>query len=177
FTRGGWDIYSIRDVPKFLAAPPVLASPSIPAEAPRFAQAGQAEGSDETSDPPPAAIDRPVCAPFLTGQPDAMRQTVRPDTVGTAALRASGADTSRAAAQDTTLALYVRQVYREPLVDSTTFRHAPYRPKFSRDYVSGGAFFASNIGFAGSTVMSFSDVLGNHNILVALNLFGDIGNS
>src|SRR6185503_16657524 len=26
FTRGGWDIYSIRDVPKFLAATPVLAS-------------------------------------------------------------------------------------------------------------------------------------------------------
>ncbi|HXF59373.1 MAG TPA: hypothetical protein VN539_06090, partial [Candidatus Saccharimonadales bacterium] len=176
FTRGGWDIYSIRDVPKFLAAPPVLASPSIPAEAPRFAQAGLAEGTDATPDPPPAAIDRPVSAPFTTGPPNAILGA-RPDTVGTAALRASGADTSRAAAQDTTLALYVRQAYREPLVDSTTFRHAPYRPKFSRDYVSGGAFFASNIGFAGSTVMSFSDVLGNHNILVALNLFGDISNS
>src|SRR6267154_5819586 len=43
FTRGGWDIYSIRDVPKFLASPPVLASPSIPVDAPQLAQAGVAE--------------------------------------------------------------------------------------------------------------------------------------
>ena len=168
FTRGGWDIYSVRDVPKFLAAPPVLASPSIPAEAPLLAQAG-------ISDPDRSA-DPPLAAPLRTGE--AVRVATRPDS---AAAGGGGPDSTRlattAVATDTTLALYVRQVYREPLVDSTTFRHAPYRPKFSRDYVSGGAFFASNIGFAGSTVMSFSDVLGNHNILVAMNLFGDIGNS
>jgi hypothetical protein len=177
FTRGGWDIYSIRDVPKFLAAPPILASASIPAEAPLLAQAG-------VSDPAPAAVDPPAAPPVarpgvvaaapagVTLITDARVRSAPDSTVAFA-----GRDSVRAVAVDTTLALYVRQVYREPLVDSTTFRHAPYRPKFSRDYVSGGAFFASNIGFAGSTVMSFSDVLGNHNILVALNLFGDISNS
>ena len=167
FTRGGWDIYSIRDVPKFLSSPPVLASPSIPAEAPLLAQAGVADPDPVAPEPAPARV------PFTTGGAS-VRVAAAPDSVGPAA---AVTDSARAAAVDTTLALYVRQVYREPLVDSTTFRHAPYHPKFSRDYVSGGAFFASNIGFAGSTVMSFSDVLGNHNILVAANLFGDIGNS
>ncbi len=178
FTRGGWDIYSIRDVPKFLATPPVVASPSIPvSEGPLLAQIGVSEG---VSDPDRAAHDPPAEGPEPRS---AERDTLTAGRAniagpaGPAAVAVAGADTSRAAVLDTTLALYVRQVYREPLVDSTTFRHAPYKPKFSRDYVSGGAFFASNIGFAGSTVMSFSDVLGNHNILVALSLFGDLSNS
>jgi Tol biopolymer transport system component len=177
FTRGGWDIYSIRDVPKFLAAPPILASASIPAEAPLLAQAGVSDPAPVAVDPPAApTITRPgllAAAPAGVTLITDARVRSAPDSTATA----TGRDSVRAVAVDTTLALYVRQVYREPLVDSTTFRHAPYRPRFSRDYVSGGAFFASNIGFAGSTVMSFSDVLGNHNILVALNLFGDISNS
>jgi len=179
FTRGGWDIYSIRDVPKFLTSPPVLASPSIPAEAPLLAQAGVTEEVSDVSralDPPAAPMGPPVTAAHDSASASAL--VTRPHAAGGPdSTRAAWTDSARVAAPDTTLALYVRQVYREPLVDSTTFRHAPYRPKFSRDYVSGGAFFASNIGFAGSSVMSFSDVLGNHNILVSLNLFGDIGNS
>ncbi len=168
FTRGGWDLYSIRDVPKFLASPQIVASPAIPAaEAPLLAQAGASEGvsdSDPVVPDPPATSLAGSSAPRVAMSSDSTRWVASPDTV-------------HAASADTTLALYVRQVYREPLVDSTTFRHAPYRPRFSRDYVSGGAFFASNIGFAGSSVMSFSDVLGNHNVLVALNLFGDLANS
>jgi WD40 repeat protein len=181
FTRGGWDIYSIRDVPKFLASPPVLASPSIPAEAPLLAQAGVTE---EVSDAERAPLDPPAAAMGPVSPASyAARDSVATSalTIGSRGLASDSmrawSDSARVAAPDTTLALYVRQVYREPLVDSTTFRHAPYRPRFSRDYVSGGAFFASNIGFAGSSVMSFSDVLGNHNILVSLNLFGDIANS
>ena len=172
FTRGGWDIYSIRDVPKFLASPPVVASSSIPGEPEQLlAQVGATEsGSDPdrtTSDPPARPEPQNAGRDSLVAGGSAI-------AVGAVA---AGSDTSRAAPVDTTLALYVRQAYMEPLVDSTTFRHAPYKPKFSRDYVSGGAFFSSNIGFAGSTVMSFSDVLGNHNVLVALNLFGDLANS
>ncbi|TMQ49378.1 MAG: hypothetical protein E6K71_04745 [Candidatus Eisenbacteria bacterium] len=178
FTRGGWDIYSIRDVPKFLAAPPTVASAAVPEEVTLLAQAGATEGvSDpDRSAPEPA---EPPSTPRAEHGSDSLTVSSQESaaTTGTVAPGAARSDSSTASVTDTTLALYVRQVYREPLVDSTTFRHAPYRPKFSRDYVSGGAFFASNIGFAGSTVMSFSDVLGNHNILVALNLFGDFANS
>jgi Tol biopolymer transport system component len=168
FTRGGWDIYSVRDVPKFLTSPPVLASPATapPAEPPLLAQSGLTEGVPDPGRSAPDPVP-PVAASRSAASPDSLVSGARVPVV---------ADSGRAAV-DTTLALYVRQVYREPLVDSTTFRHAPYKPRFSRDYVSGGAFFASNIGFAGSTVMSFSDVLGNHNVLVALNLFGDLANS
>ncbi|MGE5178533.1 MAG: hypothetical protein ACM3PF_05495, partial [Bacteroidota bacterium] len=90
---------------------------------------------------------------------------------------APAADTSKTAVVDTTLSLYVQQVYREPLTDSTTFLRLPYKARFSRDYISGGALFASNVGFAGSSVISFSDVLGNHNILAVLNLYGDLTQS
>lgn len=166
FTRGGWDIFSVRDVPKFLSSPPVIAGPGsepLGAMGPLFAQAGAPE---VVLDPLRDGIDPASGVEDSTGSGQA----------GASPDRAAVADTGRAVV-DTTLALYVRQAYREPLVDSTTFRHAPYKAKFSRDYVSGGAVFASNIGFAGSTVISFSDVLGNHNILAALNLFGDLANS
>jgi len=168
FTRGGWDIYSVRDVPKFLVSPPVVANANEGSgslgEGALLAQAGTSEG---TSDPIKVGPDAPPAAPPL------QRTPATGDSVAVGAAR----DSTRGAVLDTTLALYVRQAYREPLVDSTTFRHAPYRPRFSRDYVNAGAFFASNIGFAGSSIMSFSDVLGNHNILAVLNLFGDLANS
>ncbi len=90
---------------------------------------------------------------------------------------APGVVSSETAAPDSTLSDYVHEVYSEPLADSTTFQHLPYRASFSRDYFSGGAVVASNVGFAGSSVISFSDLLGNHNILAILNLYGNISDS
>ena len=176
FTRGGWDIFSVRDVPKLLATPTPSSVVSLgTGMESASASLAQIEGTEtavdgvrSTSDPVRGGAALPMPEPDPAGR----------DSSGTAqsATPIAVAD-SAAAARDTTLALYVRQTYREALVDSTTFRHASYKPKFSRDYVSGGALFASNVGFAGSTVISFSDVLGNHNILAALNLFGDLANS
>ncbi|MBI4364875.1 MAG: PD40 domain-containing protein [Candidatus Latescibacteria bacterium] len=180
FTRGGWDIYSVRDVPKFLSTPPVIASPSVPENwtegAPLLAQAGAQEGA--AGGEWGRGLPRPEASAPPAGDP-AAEDSVRSAAGGVEAEGGAGkaATGSARAAVDTTLALYVRQVYREPLVDSTTFRTVPYKARFSRDYVTGGAFFASNVGFAGSTIMSFSDVLGNHNIIAALNLFGDLSNS
>ena len=90
---------------------------------------------------------------------------------------APGVVSSETAPPDSTLSDYVHEVYSEPLADSTTFQHLPYRASFSRDYFSGGAVVASNVGFAGSSVISFSDLLGNHNILAILNLYGNISDS
>jgi len=166
FTRGGWDIYSVRDPRKFIESPPAftLAEQGPPGRVGSLAPLGTsveaAAGATETAD--------------AVGPPD----SVDPD--GGPALSASPPDTSTArgpAVVDTTLALYVQQVYREPLADSTSFVRLPYKAKFSRDYISGGALFASNVGFAGSSAISFSDVLGNHNILAVLNLFGNLSDS
>ncbi|HYJ32308.1 MAG TPA: hypothetical protein VE326_03745 [Candidatus Binatia bacterium] len=191
FTRGGWDIYSVRDVRKFLApATGVLAERSMPlaplAPLGRVeAAAGVTEASSSDPDgdrdpavPPPAPADSAAARmaasrpPSLPGPAPSLHDTVTAGGIQPAvALR----DTSAVA--DTTLAMYVQQVYREPLTDSTTFLRLPYKARFSRDYISGGALFASNVGFAGSSVISFSDVLGNHNVLAVLNLYGDLTQS
>lgn len=195
FTRGGWDIYSVRDVRKFLAAPPVLASsertmPLGPLGTRVEAAAGRTEGlngSDPDGDspaPPTSGIaeSRVLPPPGVLAPSDTLR-FVPPPASGTGVapypLRPETASTLRdtSAVLDTTLAMYVQQVYREPLTDSTTFLRLPYKAKFSRDYISGGALFASNVGFAGSSVISFSDVLGNHNVLAVLNLYGDLTQS
>lgn len=67
--------------------------------------------------------------------------------------------------------------YASLLPDTTGFTLKQYKLKFTPDYVSGGAAFASNIGFAGLTQIGFSDVLGNHNVQVAANFYRSIKDS
>ena len=159
FSRGGWDIFSVRDPRRFIESSPAMLAErgsagrvgSLgPLGTSVEAAAGTSEGLNGGTDPDGGS-----------------HSTAPPD---------SGAARSSTVV-DTTLALYVQQVYREPLADSTSFVRLPYKAKFSRDYISGGALFASNVGFAGSSAVSFSDVLGNHNILAVLNLFGNLSDS
>ncbi len=71
--------------------------------------------------------------------------------------------------------------YEEKLIsflpDTSSFEMKEYGLSFTPDYLVGGAAFASNIGFAGQTQMAFSDILGNHNIQIAANLFRSIQDS
>ncbi len=149
FTRGGWDVYSVREARRLYEGtkPPATS-----------AEAGGAEARAAATDAEPQLGDRSSAL----------------DPVAPLRFRAMA---DSAAPMDTTLAMVIDEVYRAPLVDSTTFVHLPYRARFSRDYITGGALYSSNVGFAGQTVMSFSDVLGNHNILAVLGLYGDIANS
>jgi len=133
---------------------------------------GQSQGGEVP--PAPSETSHESQGFSETHPPAAPADTTRRET--TLAPGAARPDSAHAEV-DTTLADYVRIVYSEPLADSTTFQHLPYRPSFSRDYFAGGAVVASNVGFAGSSVLSFSDLLGNHNILAVLNLYGNIGDS
>ncbi len=165
FSRGGWDVYSVREPNKFLTSPPTVeATPGIAgtslaplgtseAAAGAMESGGRMGPSPGPSAPGPAASDSSLLTMSLTGGADSL------------------------AVVDTTLSDVVQAVYREPLADSTTFQHLPYRASFSRDYFVGGAVVASNVGFAGSSVISFSDLLGNHNILAVLNLYGNLSES
>ncbi|HHS50436.1 MAG TPA: hypothetical protein ENN07_04905 [candidate division Zixibacteria bacterium] len=54
---------------------------------------------------------------------------------------------------------------------------SPYRPKFSFDLVSGAVGYDTYYGFMGQTYISFSDILGNHRITVAFDMFDDIENT
>jgi WD40 repeat protein len=172
FTRGGWDIFSVRDPRRFMESPSTMLAERAPSG--RIGSLGPLGTSVEAAAGASEAAGTPEGA---AGVAEAATGTV--DADGGPALSAAPPDsgTARSAVVDTTLALYVQQVYREPLADSTSFVRLPYKAKFSRDYISGGALFASNVGFAGSSAVSFSDVLGNHNILAVLNLFGNLSDS
>ncbi len=167
FNRGGWDVYAVRDPEKFIQSPPVLdtarsiaTTPLAPLGTRLEAAIGEMEGMPEPMTPLSADTSQAAL-------PDSARVSAAPGSPAAAA----------PAVTDSTLSDYVQQVYSEPLADSTTFQQIPYRPSFSRDYFSGGAVVASNVGFAGSSVISFSDLLGNHNILAILNLYGNLGES
>ena len=166
FTRGGWDIFSVRDPRRFMESPPAM-----------LAAADAPTGKVESLAPLGTSVE---AAAGATEGAASANEAANSDSGGGSALSAGRTDPDgepAPAVVDTTLALYVQQVYREPLADSTSFVRLPYKAKFSRDYISGGALFASNVGFAGSSAISFSDVLGNHNILAVLNLFGNLSDS
>jgi len=171
FTRGGWDVYSVRDPQKFLERPSTVETTSGGAST-SLAPLGTRVEASLATDAPSA----PETARAMT--PPGPRNPGATDSAAGAGPGLGVTGLSAASApQDTTLTDYIQEVYREPLADSTTFQHLPYRASFSRDYFAGGAVVASNVGFAGSSVISFSDLLGNHNILAVLNLYGNLSDS
>ncbi len=61
--------------------------------------------------------------------------------------------------------------------DSGDYRIRKYKVKFTPDLVYGTAGFNTFIGFQGTTMFAFSDILGNHRLLFGTNLFFDLKNS
>jgi Tol biopolymer transport system component len=53
----------------------------------------------------------------------------------------------------------------------------PYKLNFSPDIIYGNAGYSTFYGVQGSTVMAFSDMLGNHRIILLTNLLVDLKNS
>jgi len=69
-------------------------------------------------------------------------------------------------------------------LDSTQYKDAsgryktfPYKIKFSPDLITGGAGYSQFWGLEGSTMIMFSDILGNHQIGLYTDLFYNIQNS
>ncbi len=52
-----------------------------------------------------------------------------------------------------------------------------YTPKFTVDYFSLGASYYSSIGVSGLCEIGLSDILGNHHVEIAFDLYGDLLNS
>ena len=55
-----------------------------------------------------------------------------------------------------------------------TFTKKKYSPDFGLDFIGGNAGYATNVGLVGSSLLSFSDILNNHKILVGANVFGSL---
>lgn len=174
FSRGGWDIFSISDPVRLMQEPYVH-----PTE--KAAQAGPPEQLQ------PALLNIP--------QPSVFDTTM---TMSDAAVDSTGAEstapagtTARVAPPDTAIA-GLAEVDLEPaptvrassaiipdLPDTSvwsdgTFKTRPYSPRFTLDFIGGNAGYASSIGFVGQSFLSFSDVLGNHNIIFGANVFGSL---
>jgi len=60
------------------------------------------------------------------------------------------------------------------LPDSSTFSFRKYRLKFSPDFVAANGLFASSAGIAAQTAIGFSDVLGNHRMVVGASVYGSL---
>lgn len=55
-----------------------------------------------------------------------------------------------------------------------TFKKRKYSPRFGLDYLGGNAGYSTQVGLVGSSVLSFSDILNNHKILIGANVFGSL---
>lgn len=64
-----------------------------------------------------------------------------------------------------------------PLPDTASFTFRKYKARFGTDYVSGYGGYQGNIGVSGGAMVSFSDQLGNHNLVLGANIYGKIQDS
>ncbi|HET9951157.1 MAG TPA: hypothetical protein VFS09_05110 [Candidatus Eisenbacteria bacterium] len=174
FNRGGWDIYSVRDPKRMFETPIMIADASTPTPPERLVASAGVPAPYR--DPPSDSQAASAALRFSMAEtgPDRARSEAAAAAIlgnGDGMVSADSSDV------DSTLANYIHIAYSEPLADSTTFVKLPYKVHFTRDFVAGSALFASNVGFAGTSATSFSDVLGNHNIAASISLYGDLGKS
>lgn len=67
--------------------------------------------------------------------------------------------------------------HADALPDTSDFEYKKYKLHFTQDFLFGGAAFASNVGFLGQSAISFSDILGNHNITFAAGIYGSLSDA
>jgi Tol biopolymer transport system component len=63
------------------------------------------------------------------------------------------------------------------LPDLSTLSPKPYKLKWAPDFLAAAPAFASNVGFAGQAVISFSDILNNHIVQFGASVYGSLSDS
>ena len=63
------------------------------------------------------------------------------------------------------------------LPDVSTLSPKPYKLKWAPDFLAAAPAFASNVGFAGQAVISFSDILNNHIVQFGASVYGSLSDS
>ncbi|MBD3336698.1 MAG: BamA/TamA family outer membrane protein [Candidatus Eisenbacteria bacterium] len=192
FRRGGWDIYAMKD-PLDRIGEELTPAPSGRPEAPLFVQVRRSPPGGEVMDlrelpsprilpdsaggPPvtPAAMEDGSDDDPLNRDLDSLEVVVRDEPgLGREKVREAfrNEDEEREPVD-------VREVFdaTQELPDSSGFTLRDYSPKFSVDYVSAGGYFASNVGLAAQSLLYFSDVLGNHNIVIGADVYGSFEDS
>ncbi len=77
-----------------------------------------------------------------------------------------------------------RQSTKETVLDTTQYKDAngeykshQYKPRFTTDIITGSAGYSQFYGLQGTSMIAFSDILGNHEIDIYTDLFYNIKNS
>lgn len=71
----------------------------------------------------------------------------------------------------------VRAQTIDDLPDAESLAPKPYKLKWAPDYLAAAPVFASNVGFAGQAVVSFSDILSNHILQFGASVYGSFSDS
>ncbi len=165
FSMGGWEIFGISDPARLMKEP----------------YENKSDAAVRLG--PPMQL-----APAIRMAPRQLTDTA-PDTAATELADMDGID-AQASSPDTGFAVEpspdltdlseAEQPGQVPELPDTsvwsdgTFKTKPYSPKFTLDFIGGSAGYASSVGFMGQSLLSFSDVLGNHNIVFGASVFGSI---
>lgn len=193
FSRGTWNLYTLND-PLRLKRVPVQPEGAPPAKR---------EAEEVASAPPPPREETGETLPPGEGEPGPLAGPT-PDETDTGpplpAWAAEGAASDAApeppAATEETL-VDLRSIFPEgegpdperlrtaaafdadpdALPDTSEFEHKKYKLRFTQDFLFGGAAFASNVGFLGQSAISFSDILGNHNLSFAAGIYGSLSDA
>jgi Tol biopolymer transport system component len=168
FSGGGWDVYAINDPQRFkvpyepaeeleMHGPPV-ADYQLPASAVtrRGSLAEVTSFSYETHEPP-SEEDESVNLVEL-------REYLNPEHAG-------------AVHFNTPPKLDLEMPDAAGLPDTSAFNVSKYKLRFTQDLATGGIGFASNVNVFGQTALVFSDILGNHSMIVAASVFGSLAES
>jgi Tol biopolymer transport system component len=198
FEKAGWDLVAVKDPFKLPTVTPIPRPPTLPpailadttGTRPGLAAgvpvAGQPGGLERV------ALAIPPVEPML---PDSLADLTRPAVAwrrpapGTITWTPAGPDTNGdgglnrratpvfAAKPDTAMSpqtLDSLKVAMSVLPDTLGFKHRGYKAHFTTDYASTQAAFGTSNGLAGLAALSFSDMLGNKNILVAAGIYGSL---
>ncbi len=172
FTGGGWDVFAINDPHRLK----VRYEPAVPA------------GPGVFQGPPTAGlegVDMELVPKRRAPLAEVTSFTYEPSNLGSGEggrVRLVGLqeymDPRHVAPEESE---EERDVERAPdlaaVPDTSGFEISKYKLKFTQDLAAGGIGFASNVSVFGQTALAFSDILGNHNIYIAANVFGSLSES
>ncbi len=194
FNRGGWDVFAVRE-PLSLDAVIARLRHSMPQSVLSWNEAAH-RVEHEPAKPPSHGALATTWPDSLTAKPESLGvagRTPEPttETVGRVdTLRATlpdlpeppvwssgGAPGFSPTAPETLPVLVTRSPLEErggpfALTDSLLAQSPQaYRVRLSPDFATAGFLYSAGFGFAGSSQLYLSDFLGNHNVLIATDLF------
>jgi Tol biopolymer transport system component len=169
FYKGGWDVFVIKEIlPQTepgqeleltaLQRGETFAQISLASHDTAMTEADAGQKTDTTSSYSPSEIKGFTSYVFKS------KEEEKPDTSQTVFDTLTVSDSSKA---DTL-------VYREP---DGEFRKYKYRLKFTPDLVAGAFGYDPFFGVWGQSYLALSDIMGDHNLLMALDLYRSLDKS